>query len=194
MDSKDTTEQVAALAAKAAQGDRGAFRRLVDISHPTVYRLALRITGTESEAEDVVQETYIRVWKKLSTLKDPTAAFAWVCRIARNVAYDSVRKSSRRRSVSLDAKVGEGLSSLHELLESEEPGPERRTISRDLAQAVLAVVENLKEKHRTVLLLREVDGMSYEEMATALGCSIGTVESRLFRARKALMKRIGKLT
>lgn len=185
--------QVEELARKVSKGDKEAFSGLVEATHATIYRLALRITGSSSDAEDAVQETYIRTWRSIHTLEDSKAAFAWICRIVRNVAYDWVRKRSRRGGISFDAPLGEGLSSLHELLEFQGKGPESVVVDKDLARCVLQVVHTLKEKHRTVLLLREVDDMSYEEMSAALGCSIGTVESRLFRARKALAEKLKKV-
>lgn len=192
MASGDDITRVEELARKAAEGNRDGFSLLVEATHEIVYRLALRITGSPADAQDVVQETYIRVWKNISSLRDFRAAPAWIFRVARNVAYDSLRKNSRRRAVSLDAPVAEGLSSLHELLQSSDKGPESSALTRELAQTALEAVAKLKEKHRTVLLLREVDGMSYEEIAMAVGCSIGTVESRIFRARKALSKKLAK--
>ncbi len=193
MASEPDFAQVEELAREVSMGDRDAFNGLVEATHSTIFRLALRITGSSSNAEDAVQETYVRVWKNIHTLEDSRAAFAWICRIARNVAYDSVRKRSRRSGISLDTPLGEGLSSLHELLESQDKGPESTVVDKDLARGVLQLVNTLKEKHRTVLLLREVDDMSYEEIAEALGCSIGTVESRLFRARKALAGKLKRV-
>jgi RNA polymerase sigma-70 factor (ECF subfamily) len=185
--------EVGRLAARSAHGDRDAFRTLVEKTHPTVYRLALRIVGSETDAEDVVQETFVRAWQSLATVRDPRAAFGWICRVARNVAYDRVRGSGRRPETSLDQPVREGLSALVDLLSTDDPNPEDVTASQEAGEAIRAAVEGLKEKHRLVLLLRAVDGMSYEEIAEALGCAVGTVESRLFRARKALAKKLKKM-
>jgi RNA polymerase sigma-70 factor (ECF subfamily) len=185
--------EVARLGQSSAQGDRDAFRALVGAVHPTVYRLALRIVGRESDAEDVTQETFVRAWQALDTVRDFTATYGWICRIARNAAYDRVRKQGRRPDVSLDAPVGEGLSALVDLLATDAPDPERAADSRELQALINAAVAALKEKHRLVVLLRERDNMSYEEIAHALGCRVGTVESRLFRARKALAKKLEKM-
>jgi RNA polymerase sigma-70 factor (ECF subfamily) len=185
--------EVGELASLAAEGDREAFRSLVEKTHSTVYRLALRIAGSEADAEDVVQETFVRAWQSLTTVRDTRAAFGWICRVARNVAYDRARKKGRQHATSIDRPVGEGLSPLIDLLSSDDPNPEDVTASRELGRVVWEAIEGLKEKHRLVLLLREADGLSYEEIAKALGCAVGTVESRLHRARKALAKKLKKM-
>lgn len=184
----DATENraFAKLSSRAAAGDRDAFRQLVERSHRTVFRLAFRILQDPDGAEDVVQETYIRAWQGLADLRDHGAAYGWLCRVARNVAYDRFRAGGRRKLVRLDQPTGEGKTALVEQLADPQAGPERRLGSEQLGEAVRAAMDGLKEKHRLVLAFRELDGMSYEEIALALGCSIGTVESRLHRARKAL--------
>jgi len=185
--------EVADLAQKAATGDRQAFRALVDRTHHTVYRVALRILDDPAGAEDVVQETYVRAWQGLSKVRDPLAAYGWICRVARNVATDQLRSRVRKKATSLDLPVGEGRSPLVELLAHPDAGPEGQMGDAEVARAVQEAIASLKPKHRLVLTLRELDGMSYEELAIALGCSLGTVESRLHRARKALAGKLGAL-
>ncbi len=182
--------EVAELARQAAGGDRKAFRALVDRTHQTVYRVALRILNDSAGAEDVVQETYVRAWQGLAKVRDPLAVYGWICRIARNVATDQLRSRGRKRALSLDFPVGEGQSPLVELLAHPGAGPEGRLGDAEVAKAVRDAIASLKEKHRLVLTLRELDGMSYEELAIALGCSMGTVESRLHRARKGLARKL----
>jgi RNA polymerase sigma-70 factor (ECF subfamily) len=186
----ELSTRVASLSATAARGDTSAFRELVAVTTPTVYRLALRIAGSEAEAEDVTQETFVRVWQKLATLRDHQAAFGWICRIARNVATDVVRTRKRRPTQSLSMPTGAGLEALGDVLEDATPSVEERLSNAEAARAVLALVDQLKEKHRVVLLLREVDGMTTVETAAALGIPEGTVESRLHRARRALAAKI----
>lgn len=162
----------------------------MDQSHKTVYRLALRILGDRAAAEDVVQETYIRTWQGLADVRDPGAAYGWICRVARNVAYDRQRAQYRKPTTSLDASTGASETPLVEQLADEERGPDDQVDAAQVGVAVRAALAELKEKHRLVLTLRELDGMSYEEIAEALGCRIGTVESRLHRARKALATKL----
>ena len=185
----DSLEQIARA---AADGDRAAFRSLVEATTQTLYRVALRTVGDRTDADDIVQETFIRAWGSLDRLRDPAAVVGWLCRIASNVAADLYRARGRRRSWSLDLAASDGIA-LVERLAAAGPDPEKRTGDAQLARAALALVGELPEKHRLVLLLREVDGMSYSEIAEALGIATGTVESRLHRARAALAKKIDRL-
>lgn len=189
----DHVKELESLASRAADGDQTAFRTLVDKTHGTVYRLALRLLGRPAEAEDVVQETYIRTWLGLAKLRDKRAVLAYVCRIARNVATDKLRKLGRRRIESLDAQIGDGIGALVDSIAHDGPAPDELLSSAQVQATVRALVDQLKDKHRVVLLLREVDGMSYEEISTVLGCPVGTVESRLHRARKELAEKLERL-
>ena len=178
------------LVIRVSAGDRPAFRELVDQSHGTVYRLALRILGDKAAAEDVVQETFIRAWQGLAGVREPAAAFGWICRVARNVAYDRQRSRYRRPVRSLDAPTGASETPLVEQLADGGRGPDDQVDAAQVDVAVRGALAGLKEKHRLVLTLREIDGLSYEDIAEALGCRIGTVESRLHRARKALAQKL----
>ena len=182
------------LSARAAQGDAASFRALVDKTHGTAYRLALRlVVGGESDAEDVVQEAYIRVWRALPTLRDHGAVLGFICRVVRNAAADKYRGKKRKPMPSLDAPVGDGLGPLVETIASEAADAEMLLESAQVRDAVFGLVDELKEKYRVVLLLREVDGMSYEELSQAIGVPVGTVESRLHRARAQLAKKVERL-
>ena len=185
---------IESLATRAAGGDRDAFESLVEATHGVVYRVALRICGSRADAEDVVQETFIRALQGLATVKDVGATQGWLCAIARNFATDRVRSRGRRPMWSLDAPVEAGATTLlGDALASDDPGAEQALGSAQLGAALEQAIAELKEKHRVVLTLREIDGLTYEEIATALDISIGTVESRLHRAREALAKKVKKL-
>jgi RNA polymerase sigma-70 factor (ECF subfamily) len=181
------------LVERAAQGDARAFGALVERTHAVVYRLALRMLGGAAEAEDAVQETYVRAWQSLGSLRDRRAALGWICGIARNVASERRRARGRRRFVSLDQPASDDAPAPLEELAGNEAGPDERLASAEVGARVLAALEGLKEKHRLILSLREIDGMSYEEIASALGVPVGTVESRLYRARAALAKKLKAL-
>jgi RNA polymerase sigma-70 factor (ECF subfamily) len=185
---------LSSLATRASRGDREAFAALVQATHGTCYRLALRLLGGDrGEAEDAVQDTYVSAWRALPRLRDPGAVLGWLCRITRNIATDRVRRLQRRRTDSLDREVGEGMGALVDYLADPAAGPEAQTASAEVQAGLREVLDQLKEKHRVILLLREVDGMSYEELAAALGCPVGTVESRLHRARLALAGKLERL-
>ncbi len=164
-------------------GDPAAFREVVGATHGTIFRLAAALVADRDEAADVVQETYIRAWDARGTLRDGDAALGWLCRIARNVAHDRRRSWWSRRApleaAALDARPAERNLPADEALAAAES-----------ARAVGRAMAALPEKHRVVLALREVEGLSYEEIAVALGVPIGTVESRLHRARAGLGRRL----
>ena len=178
------------LATRASSGDADAFSVLVRETQHTTYRLALRMSGSESDAADVVQEAYLRAWEGLARLRDHTAILSWLCRIVRNVAADRVRQRVRHPTESLDRTPRGGVGALVEYLAADAPDPEECVASAEARAEIRAAIAELKEKHRVVLLLREVDGMSYAELATALGCPAGTIESRLHRARRELASKL----
>lgn len=178
--------QLETLASRARDGDRDAFAALVEQSHATVYRLVLRMLSDAAESEDVVQETYFRAWRALPRLRQTDAVLGWLCRIARHAALDRVRKRKRRPIPSPDEQLLAG--AMHDLVAADDPG--RAAESAELRQLLLATIASLDDKYRVVFLLREVDGMSYDEIAQALGCPVGTVESRLHRARHKLAAKL----
>lgn len=177
------------LAKRVRAGDRSAFRTLVERTHVVAYRLALRIVGDRAETEDALQEAYLRAWNGREGLRDPAAARAWVYSIVRHVAQNRVRGRSRREAREVHGDP-EQLRRLAEFLGSEDTSPEQRAVASQMGEVVMEVILTLKDKHRVVLLLRAVDGMSYDELSETLGVPVGTVESRLHRARQELGKKL----
>jgi RNA polymerase sigma-70 factor (ECF subfamily) len=188
-DGRDDLE-LCSLAERAAKGDRAAFAGLVEATKDVVYRVALRTTGSAQDAEDVVQETFVRAWSSLSRVDDLRAIRAWLCAVARNAATDRVRSSARRRAWSIDAPRDDDAAPLRDALVADAPGPDVQLESAQAGAMLAGAIAALKEKHRVVLTLREIDGLGYEEIAEALGVAVGTVESRLHRAREALVKKL----
>jgi len=175
-------------AERARAGSPDAFRELVERSHETVFRLAAALLGDRDEAADVTQETYVRAWERLGELRDPAAVTGWLCRIARNVARDRRGSWWARIRAPLDAATERRAAAS----EPPAPTPHDALEAREAAGAVQRALRLLPEKHRAVLVLREVEGMSYDEIALALGVPVGTVESRLHRARAGLARRLGQ--
>jgi RNA polymerase sigma-70 factor, ECF subfamily len=185
---------LAALARRVAAGDPAAFHALVEATHRPIYRLALRTAGSASEAEDLVQETFARAWSALGRGARPQAIRPWLLGVARHVAADWLRAHRRRREAATGAPgTPDDAERLAALLADPRPGPRELVESAELSAAVRRAVDALPERHRVILLLREIDGLSYDELAAALGCPLGTVESRLYRARAALARRLGAL-
>ncbi|HKE17621.1 MAG TPA: RNA polymerase sigma factor [Kofleriaceae bacterium] len=183
--------ELAPVAERARAGERDAFRELIERTSPRIYRLALRVLGDPDEADDVVQETYIRAWGSLEELRDPAAVMGWLSRVARNAARDRLRWWKRRPRESFD----EAALPLARLVQQADSAPlaDEQLAAAETGAAVARAVAALPDKHRVVLLLREADGMSYDEIAEALGVAVGTVESRLHRARAALARRLKRL-
>jgi RNA polymerase sigma-70 factor (ECF subfamily) len=163
--------------------DATSFREVVERTHATVFRLACALVADRDEAADVTQETYVRAWSRRGELRDPAAVLGWLGRIARNVAHD------RRRSwwTRIRAPLAEA-----EALPAHDAaaGADELLGAAQEARSVRRAMQLLPEKQRVVLALREVEGLSYEEIAQVLGVPVGTVESRLHRARAALAKRL----
>jgi RNA polymerase sigma-70 factor (ECF subfamily) len=187
MSADEAAARLRLAAERARGGNASAFRELVDRSHETVFRLAAAQTGDRDEAADVVQETYIRAWERIGDLRDGAAVTAWLARIARNAAHERRRSWWSRIRAPLDAAPEERLAG-----GGERPAADAALEAAERADAVRRALARLPEKHRAVLALREVEGMTYEDIAAALGVPVGTVESRLHRARRALAGRLEK--
>jgi RNA polymerase sigma-70 factor (ECF subfamily) len=174
---ENSVEQLADL---AARGDHEAFRRFVEHTHGPALRLALRIVRERAEAEDVVQDAYLRAWSGFSRLRDRAAARGWLLTIVRNVAVTAVEARRRKRHGPENASRGQPL----EHVPSDRPAPDAVLVNRRLGDALGEVVDALEHKYRTLLLLRVVDGLSYDELADALRIPVGTVGTRLLRSRQ----------
>jgi RNA polymerase sigma-70 factor, ECF subfamily len=182
--------QTAELARRAAQGEPAAFRALIEETQALVYRVALRLVGNSADAEDVVQETYVRAWQKLPSMRDHGAVVGWLCSITRNVSKDKLRAHKSRPSMFSDE---EAARIAIEKLTSDAPDAAALASSKETAAVVQAAVNELDEKYRLALLLKDVDGLTAPEIAAALDIPVGTVESRASRAREQLGKKLRKL-
>jgi RNA polymerase sigma-70 factor, ECF subfamily len=177
-----------ALVERARQGDPAAFRALVVRYQRKVYAVALGIVKDADLAWDVSQEVFVRVHRGLDGFKAESSFFTWLFRIATHVAIDSVRKerSSQRDEVDdvLESDLNDGGEGILATGLGNDPGA--TLLRRELAAKMEAALATLPEKHRTILVLREVEGLSYEELAERLAIHKGTVMSRLFHARRKM--------
>ena len=172
------------LIRRAVDGDSSSYRTLVERYEDRLLTLARRLTGDAHRAEDVVQDALLKAYAKLGSFHGRSSFYTWIYRITVNAASDMRQREERRRAVSLDdGPVGRALS-------GGSPGPAARAITSEMRGIVRREIEKLSPKLRTILKMRELDGLSYEELASALGISKGTVESRLFRAREKLALRL----
>ncbi|MGH7686464.1 MAG: RNA polymerase sigma factor [Candidatus Dormibacteria bacterium] len=170
-----------ALLERARRGDRDAFAAIVTRNQDDLYTMALRILGTPYDAADVVQETFLRAYTRLPELRGRTVR-AWLFRVAINCARDVQRRSTRRPTTPLADEAGN-------VIELPDPGlgPEASAVARQQTAAIKDALLNLPADFRAAVVLRDVNDLSYEEIADALRIPIGTVKSRLNRARHLLV-------
>jgi RNA polymerase sigma-70 factor (ECF subfamily) len=174
------------LVSAARAGDHEAFRELVRRHQRKAYAVALGIVRDADDARDVVQDAFLKVHEKLDTFDGDAQFFTWLYRIVANLAIDHLRKRRRPRvdfdeSYPQETEDTSGISPARLGFD-----PARALTDRELRERILAALDELSPSHRAVLVMREVDGLSYQEMADVVGCSIGTIMSRLFHARKRM--------
>jgi RNA polymerase sigma-70 factor (ECF subfamily) len=175
----------AALIQRCAAGDEGAFAELVAEHQRMVVQLAMNLLGDRDEALDLSQDVFIRVFRTIGQFRGQSALRTWIYRIAVNQARNRHRFWRRRRrsdQVSLDAHV----EAHGDFQCGAESGPDRILAQKELATKLQDALDALPFDQRTAIVLREVDGLSYEEIAFSLGVAVGTVKSRLTRARQTL--------
>jgi RNA polymerase sigma-70 factor, ECF subfamily len=180
------SEYDAGLITRAQAGDRQAFRELLERHQRRAFAIALSLVRDEQDAREIVQEAFVRVFKGLQSFNGSSSFFTWLYRIVRNLAIDLLRRPSRR---DVDLEETDNLDTLEPLfgeMRLEDPGQVlgRRELAERIDQALAA----LPPYHRGVIVMREIEGMSYEEMAEAMDVSKGTIMSRLYHARRKLQR------
>ena len=172
------------LLRRARAGDRDAFGALVELHQKQVYHHALRMVGNGEDAADVAQEAFLKAWRCLPMFRGNSAFSTWLYKLTDNAALDLLRREKKRRwDLALDGLPADGL-----FFADDAPSPQEALEERELKEAVADGLARLSEDHRRALVLREIDGLSYGEIAEALDIDLGTVKSRIARARMALAK------
>ncbi len=167
-------------------GDTNAYEALVKEYEKSVYNLALRMmNGNAEDAADMAQEAFIKAYNSLSGFRGDSKFSVWLYRIVSNVCLDQLRRQSRRPATSLSVENEEGEEAQLDIPD-ESMGPEAQLERKLTRESVQRGLQELTEDARQILLLREIQGLSYEEIADALAVEVGTVKSRIFRARKKL--------
>lgn len=179
---------------RARKGDVEAFLALFEASRGTIYAVAWRLVGPD-EAEDVVMETYLRAWKSVPGFSGRSSVKTWLCRIAHNCAVDWLRKRNHlvQPYTPTEGEDGENSGERDQYPDTRLREPSEIMAGAELQTAIDAALEAVSPEHRTVLLLRFSDGLSYAEIAAATGVSIGTVMSRLFNGRRKVQKALMEL-
>jgi RNA polymerase sigma-70 factor, ECF subfamily len=184
------------LIARLRVSDLGAFEELVAQFERQVYSLCLRLLGDAEEARDAAQETFLKVYRGLNSFRGEAGLKTWIYRIAINQAMNQQRWWRRRHrdeTISLDLTRGQSEMTIGSLLPAHTASPEAQAIASERERRIMRALAEIKQEYRVALILREIEDLSYEEIAETLAVSIGTVKSRIARGREELRRRVKDL-
>lgn len=181
---RDAPPDDAALVRAAQSGDRAAFSTIVERYQRRVYRVAYGLVRSHEDADDLAQEAFVRAWQALDRFRVGEPLYPWLARIVTNLAYSLFRRRKRRPETSIEPLVEAGMQW------GADDDPADHAADRERAGHLAEAFEELSDDHRAILVLRVVDGLSYDEIARALEIAPGTVMSRLSRARAELKSRL----
>jgi RNA polymerase sigma-70 factor (ECF subfamily) len=185
-----TPDQI--LVQRVQRGDQVAFELLVMKYQRRIFRLIMRFIRDPALAEDVAQETFLRAYRAIPQFRGESQFYTWLYRIAVNTAKKALAEGAREVTLRDGSSEDGETSSVDEHLSDLET-PEAVLAGRQVVRTVNAAIDELPEDLRTAIALREIEGMSYEDIARAMGCPVGTVRSRIFRAREAIARRLRPL-
>jgi RNA polymerase sigma-70 factor (ECF subfamily) len=180
------------LVARVQKGDKSAFDLLVLKYQHRVLKLVSRFVSDAAEAQDVAQEAFLKAYRALPSFRGDSAFYTWLYRIAINTAKNAL-VSNRRRPVDFDLDLQDPEQYDRNAKLKDVDTPEGVLLTEEIREVVERAMQQLPEDLRTAIVLREIEGMSYEEIAEAMDCPVGTVRSRIFRAREAIDKRLQPL-
>lgn len=181
------------LVTAAISGDMNAFSDLVKKYEKLIYNLAYQKVRNADDAMDVSQDTFLKAYRSLSSFRGDCKFSTWLYKICRNTALDTIRTRQRHPTVSLVSEDDEGEENLLDIPDTDIGGdPQRRLEQREDIAAVRRAIAALSEEHREILVLRDMEGLSYEDIAEMLGLELGTVKSRINRARKCVKEILEK--
>lgn len=178
------------LIAKSRNGDIAAFEELISRYERKIYTVAYRFMGNHDDASDVAQEALIRAYHAIKTFRGDSSFYTWLYHIVANIARDELRKRNRNQTTSLDAPVLNDEGDMFRQLADHVMTPDRVYEEKEFQQYLQSLIDALPVEYRLVLVMREIQGFAYEEIAAHLHCSLGTVKSRLSRARQILRTKI----
>lgn len=178
------------LIQKSQQGDLEAFEQLLLRYEKKVYTIAYKYMGNAEDASDMAQEALIKAYQSIGSFRGEAAFGTWIGRITANKCLDELRKRKRIQVTSLDDEVELEEGSVKKEIAADIDTPEEHTIRQETVQYVQSMIGQMREEYRIVLVLRELEGHSYDEIAQMLSCSLGTVKSRISRARNYLKEQI----
>lgn len=184
----DVTEKL--LVSKSKKGDILAFEKLISSYEKKAYNIAYRMMNNEEDAKDVTQEAFIKIYKSIKNFREESSFSTWLYRIVTNVCLDELRKKKRNETTPLELNIENDKGTTHIEIGMDEETPEDLYERLEERQMILNTINSLKDDYKTVIILRDIQGFSYEEIASILSCSLGTVKSRINRARNALKDKL----
>ncbi len=181
------------LVKKAQSGDEAAFGDLMQAYHQRVYGVLIGMVRNADDARDLSQQAWIKVWNKLHTFKGDADFYTWLYRVTTFVGLDHIRKRNRKREVDLVEEMQPDRDADADVPPSVRSRPDRDVQATEIRDVFDAALATLSAEHRTTLILREVEGLSYDEIAKVMKCRRGTVMSRIFYARKSIQEKLKDL-
>ncbi len=176
------------LIRRAQQGDNGAFEELLLLHQKKVYNLCLRMSANPDDALDLSQEAFLRAWRSLGQYQFEANFSTWLFRLTSNICIDFLRRKKRRQETSLTESYDDSDEGAELSVPDAQPGPEQQAMTNETKIELARAMEQLSPEHREILQLRVIEDLQYEQIADILGVRVGTVKSRLARARLALRK------
>ncbi len=173
------------LVQKASSGDQHSFEQIVKNYEKLVYSICYRMFNNNQDAMDYTQETFIKVYKNMEKAIGKGSFKSWICTIATNTCLDELRKRSKKHTVSLDENFDDDNHPKY-TVPDDAPTPLEEIIFNENAQILKDAINSLSDENKSIIILRDVEGLSYDEIASALDLTLGTVKSRISRARKKL--------
>ena len=175
------------LIRRAKNGDQDAFGQLVLTHQNKVYTLCVHMVTNREEAEDLAQEAFLKAWRSLNSFQEESSFATWMHRLTTNVCLDHLRKQARRQNISTAVSLDDEESGWTEPADHTQD-PQRRLEQQEQRELLTKALNELPEHHRRLIIMREVSGLSYQEIADALDADLGTVKSGISRARERLRK------
>jgi RNA polymerase sigma-70 factor (ECF subfamily) len=178
------------LMARIAKGDEDAFEILVNRHQTSVLNLIYRFTGDRTQAKDLAQEVFIKVWQAAGSYEPKAKFTTWIYRITTNLCINELKSSRRKRWFSFRGSDEGSENTIEETLSDDSPSPEDTLLARERSRQINEAFQSLPENQRTALILKRYDDLCYEEIARILDCSVTAVESLLVRAKRTLQEKL----
>lgn len=183
-------EQEKLLVSRSQKGDISAFEELIYNYEKKAYNIAFRIMGNEEDAKDMTQEAFIKIYKSIGNFRGESTFSTWLYRIVTNVCLDELRKRKKNSTIPLEMNIETEKGNAVLELSAEKETPEDIYEQVEKKHMIQSAISSLADDYKTVIILRDVQGFSYEEIATMLNCSLGTIKSRINRARNLLKDKL----